>query len=82
MNVIDPIETARELATHASNIQHLQEDMDKMVKEMAEIKMTLQNIEKTLSEAKGGWKTLMAIGGAVSLITGVIGVVIGYWSHK
>ena len=82
MNNIDPIETARELATHASNIQHLQEDMDKMIEEMAQIKTTLQNIEKTLSEAKGGWKTLMAIGGAVSLITGVIGVVIGYWSHK
>jgi prefoldin subunit 5 len=82
MNVIDPIETARELATHASNIQHLQEDMDKMVKEMAEIKTTLQNIEKTLSEAKGGWKTLMAIGGAVSLITGIIGVMVGYWSSK
>jgi prefoldin subunit 5 len=82
MNNIDPIETARELATHASNIQHLQEDMDKMIEEMAEIKTTLQNIEKTLSEAKGGWKTLMAIGGAVSLITGIVGVVIGYWSHK
>jgi len=79
---IDAIETARELATHASNIEHLQEDMDKMIKEMAEIKTTLQNIEKTLSEAKGGWKTLMAIGGGVSLITGVIGVIIGYWSHK
>jgi prefoldin subunit 5 len=82
MSNIDPIETARELATHASNIQHLQEDMDKMIEEMAEIKTTLQNIEKTLSEAKGGWKTLMAIGGAVSLITGILGVVIGYWSHK
>jgi len=82
MNNIDPIETARELATHASNIQHLQEDMDKMIEEMAEIKTTLQSIEKTLSEAKGGWKTLMAIGGAVSLITGILGVVIGYWSHK
>ena len=82
MNNIDPIETARELATHASNIQHLQEDMDKMIVEMAEIKATLQNIEKTLSEAKGGWKTLMAIGGAVSIITGIIGLIIGYWSHK
>jgi len=82
MNNIDPIETARELATHASNIQHLQEDMDKMIVEMAEIKVTLQNIEKTLSEAKGGWKTLMAIGGGVSIITGVIGLIIGYWSHK
>jgi prefoldin subunit 5 len=79
---IDPIETARELATHASNIEHLQVDMDKMVKEMAEIKTTLQNIERTLSEAKGGWKTLMAIGGAVSLVTGIVGVIIGYWSSK
>jgi prefoldin subunit 5 len=82
MSVIDPIETARELATHASNIEHLQVDMDKMVKEMAEIKTTLQNIERTLSEAKGGWKTLMAIGGGVSLVTGIIGVIIGYWSSK
>jgi prefoldin subunit 5 len=79
---IDPIETARELATHASNIEHLQEDMDKMIQEMSEIKATLRNIEKTLSEAKGGWRTLMAIGGGVSVITGVIGLIIGYWSHK
>jgi prefoldin subunit 5 len=82
MSTIDPIETARELATHASNIQHLQEDMDKMIVEMAEIKTALQSIEKTLSEAKGGWKTLMAIGGGVSLLTGIIGVAIGYWGHK
>jgi prefoldin subunit 5 len=82
MSLIDPIETARELATHASNIEHLQVDMDKMVKEMAEIKTTLQNIERTLSEAKGGWKTLMAIGGAVSLVTGIVGVIVGYWSSK
>jgi prefoldin subunit 5 len=82
MSLIDPIETARELATHASNIEHLQVDMDKMVKEMAEIKTTLQNIERTLSEAKGGWKTLMAIGGGVSLVTGIIGVIVGYWSSK
>ena len=82
MSTIDPIETARELATHASNIQHLQEDMDKMVAEMAEIKVTLQSIEKTLSEAKGGWKTLMAIGGFVSVLTGVAGFIAGYWGNK
>jgi len=76
------IETARELATHANDIEHLQADMDKLVQEMYEIKTAIQSIEKTLSEAKGGWKTLAAIGGAVSLITGIIGVIIGYWSHK
>ena len=30
------IETARELATHANDIVHLQADMDKMVQEMSE----------------------------------------------
>lgn len=82
MSDIDPIETARELATHANDIQHLQDDMDKMVKEMQEIKLAIQSINKTLSEAKGGWKTLMAVGGAVSVLTGVVGLVVGYWSGK
>jgi prefoldin subunit 5 len=82
MSDIDPIKTARELATHANDIQHLQEDMDKMVKEMQEIKLAIQAINKTLSEAKGGWKTLMAIGGFVSFLTGVAGFVAGYWGHK
>ena len=48
MSDIDPIETARELATHANDIQHLQDDMDKMVKEMQEIKLAIQEIQKTL----------------------------------
>jgi prefoldin subunit 5 len=82
MSDIDPIETARELATHANDIQHLQEDMDKMIKEMQEIKLAIQAINKTLSEAKGGWKTLMAVGGAVSVITGIVGLIVGYWSSK
>ena len=76
------INTARELATHANDIAHLQADMDKLVQEMSEIKTAIQSIEKTLSEAKGGWKTLAAIGGAMSLLTGIFGVFIGYWGHK
>ena len=31
MSDIDPITTARELATHANDIQHLQLDIDKML---------------------------------------------------
>ena len=56
--------------------------MDKMVQEMSEIKTAIQSIEKTLSEAKGGWKTLAAIGGFVSVLTGVAGFVAGYWGNK
>ena len=58
------IMTARELATHASDIRHLQDDMDRMLENMKAMQVTLTGIDKTLSEAKGGWKMLMLIGGA------------------
>mgnify|MGYP003337749032 FL=1 len=60
----DQIEMIRDVAAHDVEIKHLQEDMDKMVKEMAEIKRSLAAIDRTLSEARGGWKTFLAIGGA------------------
>lgn len=64
----DAIKTARELATHASDIKHLQDDMDKMLVNMKEMQATLVAIEKTLSEARGGWKVLMLVGGAGSVL--------------
>jgi prefoldin subunit 5 len=75
----NPIQTARELATHASDIKHLQEDMDKLVSDMATVKESLAEIQKTLSEARGGWKVLMWAGGAVSAVTGFVGFVVGHW---
>lgn len=64
----DAIRTARELATHASDIKHLQDDMDKMLLNMKEMQATLTAIDKTLSEARGGWKVLMLVGGAGSVV--------------
>jgi len=64
----DAIQTARELATHASDIKHLQDDMDKMLENMKAMQATLTAIDKTLSEAKGGWKVLMLVGGASSVV--------------
>jgi prefoldin subunit 5 len=64
----DAIQTARELATHASDIKHLQDDMDKMLANMKEMQATLLAIDKTLSEARGGWKVLMLVGGASSVM--------------
>ena len=70
----ESIKTARELATHASDIKHLQEDMDKMLASMKAMQITLTAIDKTLSEAKGGWKMLMLVGGA----GGAIGSILTY----
>ena len=76
----DPIQTARELATHANDIKHLQQDMDKMVADMDEIKRSLAGIQKTLSEAKGGWRTLMAVAGVASVLSGgVVWLIDKFW---
>ena len=78
----DHIETARELATHANDIKHLQDDMDHLMKDISTIKHSLADINKTLSEAKGGWKVLMWAGGAASAAAGIAGFVAGHWGNK
>ena len=74
----ESIETARELATHAADIRHLQDDMDKLVESMAAMNKTLLDINTTLSEAKGGWKVLMMFGGA----GGVLGALLTQLIHS
>lgn len=76
----DPaMQTVRELATHSADIRHLQTDMDKMTKDMEEIKEAIREISKTLSEAKGGWKLLLVVGGigasVATFVTWVIDMV-------
>ena len=75
---IDPIETARELATHTNDIKHLQDDMDKMVEDIKEIKQTLQAIQKLLDEQIGGRRVLY---GAISA-AGVIGGAIAWIAER
>jgi hypothetical protein len=79
----DAIQTARELATHASDIKHLQDDMDKMLENMKAMQATLTAIDKTLSEARGGWKVLMLVGGASSVVgAGLVQLVNWYVGGK
>jgi len=68
----DQLEMIRDVATHDVEIRHLQDDMDKMIKQMVEIKTSIEAIEQTLSEAKGGWKTFLAIGGAGAVVVEVV----------
>jgi flagellin-like hook-associated protein FlgL len=44
---VPEIETARELATHASDIKHLQDDMDAMKTDVAAIRKSIEEINKT-----------------------------------
>lgn len=72
----DPVTTARELATHANEIKHLQSDMDKVLVELESMKQTVDSINQKLDKAEGGWKTLIWIGTVVSGITGFVGYLV------
>jgi hypothetical protein len=55
--------------------------MDKMVKEMQEIKLAVQAIQKTLSEAHGGWRMLLGVGGAAALVGAIVANLFqGFWT--
>jgi prefoldin subunit 5 len=77
--VTQEIETARELATHANDIEHLQKDMDAMREDVAAIRKSLEDISKKLASAEGGWKMLIAIG---SFAGGLIGAILGFFGAK
>ena len=53
-----------EVAVQANEIKHIQDDMDEMKADIEQIKKSLANIDKMLSEAKGGLRTLMWAAGA------------------
>jgi prefoldin subunit 5 len=73
----NPVQTARELATHANEIKHLQQDMDRVLVELEAMKQTVDSINQKLDKAEGGWKTLIWIGGLATSVTGVIGYIVG-----
>lgn len=72
----------RELAIHETEIKHLQADMDKLVQDMEDIKKTLNNINTTLAEARGGWKVLMMLGGAGGVLGSAVTYFIQQWFGK
>ena len=75
----DSVQTARELATHANEIKHLQSDMDTVLNELKAMMKTVDDINQKLDRAEGGWKTLIWIGGIASSVMGVVGYVFGYF---
>jgi prefoldin subunit 5 len=72
----------RELAVHETEIKHLQADMDKLVADMDDIKKTLNAINTTLAEARGGWKALMFLGGAGGVLGSALTYFVQEWIGK
>lgn len=59
------MEMARDIGRHDAQIETLQADMAEMKKDVHEIKLML-------AQAKGGWKTLMAVGGFAAVVGSIL----------
>jgi uncharacterized protein YlxW (UPF0749 family) len=71
LQINDPeIVTARELATHANELKHLQDDMDKLVKDVEELKTGVNDIRRMLAEQQAEKKTYHYVGNVIAVLFG------------
>ena len=47
-------------------------EIEKLLQQMDQVLFELKEIRTTLAEARGGWKTLMWLGGAVGVVIGLL----------
>jgi hypothetical protein len=78
MNEIDPQEFGRLQA----EVIGLRRDNDRLLELLARLVTRLEGIETQLSQAKGGWRTLMWLGGAAAGFSGVIAAVVTHFFGK
>lgn len=57
-----------DLGRHDAQIEGLQQQVRQLHTDMQAMNVTLQQISTTLSEARGGWKTLMLVGGIAAAV--------------
>jgi hypothetical protein len=71
-------EIHRDLGKHDAQIEALKEQVNHLHEDMKQVMEQLSGIQQTLSEAKGGWRTLLWISGLSATIGGVV-VKIAMW---
>lgn len=65
-------EIHRDLGKHEAQISALNVQVNNLQADMKVVMQQLASIQQTLSEAKGGWKTLMWVGGLSAAVTGLV----------
>lgn len=65
-------EIHRDLGKHDAQIEALNLQVNRMYNDMQQMMGQLTTIQKTLSEARGGWKTLMWVGGLSAALGGIV----------
>ena len=72
----------RDIGKHDAQIEGLQHEVQRLHKDMAEVIKQLRQVNDTLSQAKGGWKTLMMVAGMASAATAAMTKVAVWWTTR
>lgn len=65
-------EIHRDLGKHDAQIEALTVQFNRMHSDMQRMLEELQLIQSTLAEARGGWKTMMMVGGASAAVGALV----------
>ena len=69
-------------AVLSEKLARMQTDIEAVTVAITQLTVTLSNINITLSEAKGGWRMLMVVGGAGAAMGSGIGYLIHLFGGK
>lgn len=65
-------ELHRDLGRHDAQIENLQSQVERLHRDMSSVLDELKLINRTLNEARGGWRMLLAVGGLSSVLTSAV----------
>ena len=71
-NLMELNKAQQDIVRLETQVEHMSRAIDNLTSMLNEQAKTLAAIQKTLSEARGGWKTLMIVGGAASTLGAVL----------
>jgi hypothetical protein len=65
-----------------AEVSALRRDMDRMAHVLDDMNQTLSEVQRELSEARGGWKTMMLLGGASATLGALIVKAVTFFSQR
>jgi hypothetical protein len=65
-----------------AEVSALRRDMDRMAHVLDDMNQTLTEVQRELSEARGGWKTMMLLGGASATLGALIVKAVTFFSQR
>lgn len=77
-NLMELNKAQQDIVRLETQVEHMSRAIDNLTSMLNEQAKTLAAIQKTLSEARGGWKTLMIVGGAASTLGAVLSWIVSH----